>query len=111
MPKRITRSRQEQKSIFRSGYNCGINAAIFSIQIKYLRENKLATIEQLSLATKIPVKQLEGIEKAEMDAFMGLDIDMLSALSTYFDITINIDIKKQDDNPIMLNKTHVETKE
>lgn len=111
MPKRITRSRQEQKSIFRSGYNCGVNATIFSIQMKYLRENKLATIEEVSLATKISVKQLEGVERAEIDSFMTLDLDMITALSTYFDIMISIDIKKQDSNPIMTDKTHIEVKE
>lgn len=107
MPKRITRSRQEQKSIFRSGYNCGVNAIIFSIQMRYLRENKLATVEEVSLATKISVKQLEGVERAEIDSFMTLDLDMITALSTYFDVVIDIDIKKQDSNPIQSRHTRL----
>lgn len=93
MPKRITRTKKQDFKNFRSGYSCGFNAAVLALQIQQLRINKKVTLEETSLATKIPVKFLEGIESANILTYLSLNTDHLSDLAKYFDVAIDISFK------------------
>lgn len=109
MPKRITRTKEQDFKNFRSGFDCGLSAAVFAMQLKSLRSNKGVTFEETSLATNIPVKCLEGLEAGNMNSYMSLDTDHLFALAKYFDVSVDVSFKSQERASAILDSIHVKT--
>lgn len=93
MPKRITLTKQQDIKNFRSGFSCGVSAAVLAMQMKQLRVNRKVTLEEVSLETKIPMKLLEGIESANDHIYLSLDTEQLFTLAKYFDVTIDVSFK------------------
>ena len=109
MPKRITRTKEQDFKNFRSGFSCGVNAAVFAMQLEHLRSNKKNTLEEVSSATKLSVKRLEGLEAGDMVAYMSLDTDNLFALGEYYDVAIDVRFKSQERASAILDSIHVKT--
>jgi transcriptional regulator with XRE-family HTH domain len=102
MPKRITRTKEQDYKNFRSGFSYGVSAAVFAMQLKTLRLKKGVTIEEAALATNNNSLRLQGLEAGHLNAYMSLNTDDLFALAKYFDVAIDISFKSQNTilNPI-----------
>lgn len=97
MPKRITRTKEQDYKNFRSGFSCGVSAAVFAMQLKSLRLKKDVTLEETSEATNLSVKRLQGLESGDMVSYMSLDADNILALAKYYDVAIDIQFKSSNE--------------
>jgi hypothetical protein len=96
MPKRITRTERERQSIFLSGFNCGVSATFFGLQLTALRKGKNKTIPEVAVEIGIPEKHLKGLEAGNCFNFMSLDLDQLSTISKYFDVAVDVCFKSHN---------------
>ena len=97
MPKRITRTKEQDYKNFRSGFSCGVSAAVFAMQLKTLRLKKDVTLEETAVATNLSVKCLHGLESGDMISYMSLDTDDIFALAKYYDVSIDIRFKSSNE--------------
>lgn len=109
MPKRITRTKEQDFKSFRSGFNCGVSATVFAMQLKNLRTNKRVTLEDASAITNISVKCLAGLESANIHSYLSMDTEGLGNLAKYYDVAIDIRLKSDDDKTSLLDKIEVKT--
>ncbi len=90
MPKRLSKPTRERQRDFLSGYSTGVTAVIFAVQLRNLRLNKGVTQEEVATATELSVKTVKGLEEAEVNAFLNTELDSLTALANYFDVSLDV---------------------